>query len=258
MVKIEKISAIFLTLFAIVITSGCATTQTTADNPDQLEPANRVSYNFTDSLDKNFIKPIAETYVEVTPEVARSGITNFFNNLSYLNVILNSFLQGKFDQGLSGMTRFIFNSTIGLGGLVDIGSHVGLPAHEEDFGQTLAAWGVGQGSYLYVPVQGPNTARNLPDTATSILLNPLTYVTGAVLWPLTAINLINTRANALDATNLRDEAALDPYAFTREAYLQQRQYLIYDGDPPIEGYDDIFDTEASGDTDDESGILVIE
>jgi len=255
MVKREKIAAIILALFAIALASGCAT-NTTADNPDQFESANRVSYNFTDSLDKHFIKPIAETYADVTPKVARSGITNFFNNLSYLNVILNSFLQGNIDQGLSDVTRFIFNTTIGLGGLVDIGSHVGLPAHNEDFGQTLATWGAGEGTYVYIPVNGPNTTRDLPDIATSTLTDPTFYMSG-VFWPLTIINLINTRANLLEATEIRDEAAIDPYTFTREAYLQQRRYLIHDGNPPIEGYDEIFDFEDE-ETVEDSGVLKIE
>lgn len=252
----NNLMAILLALIVIGLSSGCASTQTTNGDPDPWEPANKVSYNFTDTLDRSLLIPIAETYVEYTPKLVRSGVTNFFDNLTYLNVILNSFLQGKFDQGLSDATRFIFNSTIGLAGLVDVGSHIGLPEHDEDLGQTLAVWGVGKGNYLYVPVGGPNTTRNVPDYATSILLNPLTYVTGAVLFPLAAINIINERANLLEATNIRDEAAVDPYTFTREAYLQQRQYLIYDGNPPIEDYDDIFDDAGSGG--DESGILVIE
>jgi len=165
-------------------------------------------------------------------------------------------LQGKIDQGLSDVTRFIFNTTIGLGGLVDIGSHVGLPAHNEDFGQTLATWGAGEGTYVYVPVNGPNTTRDLPDIATSTLTDPTFYMSG-VFWPLTIINLINTRANLLEATEIRDEAAIDPYTFTREAYLQQRRYLIHDGNPPIEGYDEIFDFEDE-ETVEDSGVLKIE
>ena len=249
-----------LVLMAICITSGCATTQTGAGDPDQLEPANRASYSFTDTLDRAVIKPIAETYAENTPETVRTGVTNFFDNLSYLNVALNSFLQGKFDQGISDTLRFLYNSTFGIGGLFDISTPIGMPAHNEDFGQTLAVWGVGQGSYLYIPVQGPNTVRNLPDYATSILLNPLTYVTSAVLFPLTAINIINKRANLLEETNIRDEAAVDPYIFTREAYLQRRLFLIHDGNPPVEGYEDIFDTNGTedGSNTDESGVLRIE
>ena len=247
-------------LFVIGMVSGCASTQTTPDNPDPLEPVNRVSYDVTDTLDRYLLKPVAETYVDITPELARTGITNFFDNLSYLNVILNSFLQGKIDQGLSDTTRFIFNSTIGLLGMVDVGTAVGLPAHDEDLGQTLAVWGFGQGAYLFIPVNGPNSVRDAPDLVSRYFLNPLTYVTGTILFPLTAIDIINKRANLLEATNIRDEAAVDPYTFTREAYIQKRQYLIYDGNPPIEGYEDIFDTDGSGGGKggEESGVLHIE
>ena len=112
-----------------------------------------------------------------------------------------------------------------------------------------------RGTYLYLPIKGPQSARHLPDIATSLALNPITYLTGAVLFPITALNVINIRANLLDATRIRDEAAVDPYAFTREAYLQQRKYLIHDGNPPTEGYDDIFDEEfGEGDED----VLIIE
>ncbi len=228
-----------------------------AATPDPIEPANRAFYNFNEGLDKHLIKPIAEGYVKITPEPIRSSITNFFDNLAYLNVILNSFLQGKFEQGFSDAGRFIMNSTLGLAGLFDVASPAGLERHNEDLGQTLATRGVGRGTYLYLPVQGPDTARNLPNIATKLLLNPLTYISGAILFPITALNVINIRANLLDATNIRDEAAVDPYSFTREAYLQQREYLIHDGNPPTEGYDDIFDEEA-GFGDDEDSVLVIE
>lgn len=210
-------------------------------NPDPLEPVNRASFDFNETLDRYFMKPIAKGYVEVTPQLVRSGVTNFFNNISYLNVMLNNFLQGKIDDGLTDMTRFIFNSTIGLGGLVDVATPMGLERHDEDTGQTLAVWGTGQGSYLYLPVFGPNTARNLPNMATSYFLNPLTYISSTILFPVTALNVINKRANLLEATNIRDEAAVDSYTFTREAYLQKRYYLIHDGNPPVEGYDDIFE-----------------
>lgn len=258
--RFVSFSKYILILIVIGMVPGCATTQSTPDNPDPLEPANRVSYEFTDTLDKYLLKPVAETYVDITPELARTGVTNFFDNLAYLNVILNSFLQGKIDQGLSDTTRFIFNSTIGLLGVVDVGTAIGLPAHEEDLGQTLAVWGFGQGSYLYIPVNGPNSVRDAPDLVSSYFLNPLTYVTGAILFPLTAVDIINKRANLLEATNIRDEAAVDPYTFTREAYIQKRQYLIYDGSPPVEGYEDIFETgegDGSG-SGEESGVLRIE
>jgi phospholipid-binding lipoprotein MlaA len=240
---------------AVALAGGCATSQprsADAVEADPLEPANRVFYDFNEMLDRYFMRPVAETYVDITPRPVRTAVTNFFSNLTYLNVIVNDFLQGKFYQGVNDTARFVINSTLGLGGLFDVATDAGLPAHQEDFGQTLAVWGAGQGAYLYLPVRGPNSVRDAPDMVTSYFLNPLSYVTGAVLWPVTALNVVNMRANLLDETRIRDEAAVDAYSFTREAYIQRRQYLIFDGNPPTEGYDDIF-----GDTADD-GSLVIE
>lgn len=235
--------AAVLALVLSVVLSGCATTQqrTGPGDPDPIEPANRVFYSFNDTLDKYFIKPLAEGYVEVAPVPFRTAVTNFFDNLTYLNVILNSFLQGKLNDGFSDMGRFIVNSTVGVGGLFDVATDMGMVRHNEDLGQTLGVWGFSSGSYLYLPIRGPQTIRDLPNIASATLLNPMTYITGAVLFPITALNVINTRANLLDETNIRDEAAVDPYSFTREAYLQRREYLIHDGNPPTEGYDAIFD-----------------
>ncbi len=156
------------------------------------------------------------------------------------------------------MTRFLVNSIAGIGGLFDVATPMGLPSHDEDLGQTLAVWGFGQGSYLFIPVSGPNTVRNLPDTASSTLLNPLFYITSAVLFPISALNIINTRANALDATDFIDEVAVDPYSFTREAYIQRRQHLIYDGNPPTDSYDSIFDEEFDDVEEEDESVLIIE
>ncbi|MCK5499322.1 MAG: VacJ family lipoprotein [Gammaproteobacteria bacterium] len=240
---LQRALPIIFALLLVSLGSGCASTQTKGaeTNNDTLEPVNRASFGLNETLAKYIIKPIAEPYAKYTPEIYRSGITNFFDNLSYLNVVLHSFLQGKFGQGFSGITRFVVNSTLGIGGLNDIATPMGLEKHDEDLGQTLAVWGVGQGSYLVVPLNGPNTVRNAPDMVTSTLLNPFFYISSAILFPVSALNLINKRANLLEATNIRDEAAIEPYTFTREAYLQQRNNLIYDGNPPLEGYDDIFD-----------------
>src|SRR5690606_5704408 len=138
-----------------------------AVDPDPLEPANRAFFTFNETLDQYLIRPVAETYVEVAPRPMRTAVTNFFNNLTYLNVILNSFLQGKFYQGVNDTARFVINSTLGVGGLFDVATDAGLPAHQEDFGQTLAVWGASQGAYLYLPVRGPNSVRDAPDLATS-------------------------------------------------------------------------------------------
>jgi phospholipid-binding lipoprotein MlaA len=238
-------------LLAISMLYGCATTRTGTGTPDPFEGANRSFYSLDDSLDRAILKPIAEKYAEVTPTPVRIGITNFFDNLYYPNVIMNSFLQGKMKQGASDVARFVFNSTLGLGGLMDVATGMGFPMHNEDFGQTLAVWGFKSGAYLYIPlVNGPSTVRDAPDMATSTLLNPLTYISGVVLWPVSAINIINKRANLLDDTSIRDEAAVDPYSFTREAYTQRREYLIHDGNLPTEGYDEIFE-----DTEDQELII---
>ena len=252
---LKKIITVSFLLLSVSLISGCAGTQTKdgEENPDPFESPNRSFFTFNETLDKHILRPVANTYADVTPKPLREVVTNFFNNITYLNVILNSFLQGKFEQGMQDTMRFVVNSTVGIAGLVDVATDMGLQANREDLGQTLATWGAEQGAYLYLPVRGPSTVRNLPDLASSYLLNPLTYLTGTILFPVTALNVINQRANLLDATKFRDEAAVDPYAFTREAYLQQRQYLIHDGNPPSEGYDDIFDEEGG-----DAPILIIE
>ena len=242
-------------LLAAALLTGCATTETIDGevNPDPYEDTNRSMYAFNDYLDRNIMMPVAKNYVKATPEPVRNGVTNFFGNLEYLNVILHSFLQGKLGQGLSDLTRFVVNSTIGLGGLLDVATDMGLEEHEEDLGQTLATWGMDQGAYLYLPFLGPYTARNSPDLASSYFTNPLSYISTIYLFPVTFLNLVNERANLLEATEFVDEASIDPYSFTREAYLQQRRYLIHDGNPPSEGYDDIF---TEGLPDDEPKLVI--
>ena len=242
-------------LLVVALLTGCAGTETLDGeiNPDPFEDTNRSFYRFNDALDRHVMTPIAENYVKATPEPVRDGITNFFNNLEYLNVILHSFLQGKFGQGVSDLTRFVVNSTIGIGGLFDLATDMGLEEHDEDLGQTLAVWGVNQGPYLYLPFLGPYTARNSPDLASSYFSNPFSYLSTLYLFPVTFLNLINDRANLLEATEFVNEAAIDPYSFTREAYLQQRRYLFYDGEPPSEDYDDIFELSLE---DDESKLVI--
>jgi phospholipid-binding lipoprotein MlaA len=165
-------------IFLLATVVGCATTQSDGTvNVDPIESTNRASYSFTDALDKNLLEPVAESYATVTPAPVRESVTNFFDNLFYLNVIVNSLLQGKFTQFASDVGRFVTNSTIGMAGLFDVATDMGLEAHNEDFGQTLAAWGFDQGAYLYIPlVRGPSSTRDAPDIGTRYLLSPLTYV----------------------------------------------------------------------------------
>ena len=230
-------------LLLLAALSGCATTKNPDGtvNHDPFEKTNRSIYAFNDALDRHIMRPVADGYRSVTPKRVRGKVTNFYDNLKYLNVILNSFLQGKVRNGVSDVMRFTFNSTLGIGGLFDVATPVGLEKRREDFGQTLAVWGVGQGAYLNLPFFGPNTARNTPNYGAGYATNPLNYIGGLFLFPVTLLDIVNNRANLLDASEFVDEAAMDPYAFVREAYLQQRQFLIHDGNPPEESYDELFD-----------------
>lgn len=243
-------------LLATLLLFGSSMHVAAEDVSDPLEGFNRPVYKFNDGLDKYVMQPIAEGYVAITPKPVRTGITNFFDNLTYINVILNDILQAKFEQAVNDMARMFINSTIGVAGLFDPASSVGLVKNDEDLGQTLGVWGAGEGAYLVLPLYGPNSLRDAPDLASSAATNPLTYFAFAVSAPFTAMNLVNTRANLLDATRFRDEAALDPYAFTREAYRQHRVALIYDGNPPVEDLDQFFDEE--NDFSSEEPTLIIE
>jgi phospholipid-binding lipoprotein MlaA len=250
-ISIKYTKLVFTSLFCIILTA-CSTTSKiddskVIDSSDPYESINRSFYSFNNSIDQHIMRPAASTYISITPELLRIGITNFFNNVSYLNVFVNSSLQGKLDQSLSDIFRFIFNSTLGVGGLIDVATYMGLETHEEDLGQTLAVWGSGQGAYLNLPAFGPNTVRNVPDYVSDYFLNPINYLATIVSLPVSALNLINSRANLLNASNFIDSAAIDPYSFTREAYLQIRRSLIYDGNPPAESFDDIFDLEFEED-----------
>ncbi len=212
------------------------------DTSDPWESMNRSVYDFNDALDRNILKHVSTGYVNITPDPFRIGVTNFFDNLRYLNVILNNTLQGKIDQSTSDIFRFVFNSTLGIGGLFDVATPMGLEAHDEDVGQTLAVWGSPQGHYVNIPALGPNTVRNLPDYVSTYFLDPFTYwFSFTVAAPVKVLEIVNTRANLLDTSKLVDNAAIDPYSFTREAYLQARKDKIYDGNPPSDDFDDLFD-----------------
>jgi len=241
----RKMTLLVASVMALGLVSGCASTP--SDDPsDPYEATNRSIYDFNDTLDRNIMAPIARGYVDVTPKPIRKGVTNFFDNVGYINVIANDLLQGKAMQFLSDTGRFVINSTLGLGGLFDPAKEMGLRAHDEDLGQTFGVWGAGEGAYLTIPLAGPSSFRDAPDIASSILLNPLTYFAGVFTIPVTLINGINTRANLLEATNIRDQAALDPYTFVREAYRQQREYKIYDGNPPGDGFDEYLEGQDDG------------
>ncbi len=232
-----------LSMLCIMLFTGCASTSKTANN-DPHESLNRKFYAFNDTLDKKFIEPIAKKYVAVTPATVRKGVTNFFDNASYLNTITNDILQGKPKEFFKDTGRFIVNSSLGIGGLFDPATSLGMPLRKEDFGQTLGKWGADEGAYLTLPFMGPSSYRDVSAPVMGVLTNPLTYLAAVVTLPASVVRAINTRANMLDATRIRDQASLDPYAFVREAWRQQKEYSLYDGNPPGDGFDDFIDGEG--------------
>lgn len=223
-------------MLVLPLLGACA--HTPADDPsDPFEPVNRAVFSFNLKADKYVAKPVAKGYVKVVPQPVRVSITNFFNNLGYPTVIINDILQAKFVQGGRDTGRFLFNTTVGLGGLVDAASLIGLEMHDEDFGQTFGTWGVGPGWYLMLPLLGPSSNRDLTGRIADTGVSPLTYVEGdEVTVSLTLLDIIDTRARLLGADSILDQQ-FDPYIFVRSAYLQRRQNLVYDGNPPKEVYD---------------------
>ncbi|MCC7328765.1 MAG: VacJ family lipoprotein [Gammaproteobacteria bacterium] len=234
---------------ALAILYGCAgpaTASRTPANPDPLEPVNRVIFRINDIGDRYVGKPVAQAYEKGTPGFFRTGTSNFLGNLRYPITIVNDVLQGKIRQGGQDLARFALNSTVGLFGLLDPASEVGLAMHDEDFGQTLAVWGVPQGPYLVVPIFGPRTLTSGIGDLADTQFSPLHQWPGDVATrnALIILYLVNTRYSLLPLDE-QVQQAFDPYAFVRDAYLQNRLFRIYDGHPPEEDlYPEDDDTQA--------------
>jgi phospholipid-binding lipoprotein MlaA len=218
-------------LLAACTLCGCAAGP---DPRDPLEPFNRKVYAFNDTVDKAVLKPAAKGYVAVVPELARRGVTNFFNNLGVVITTLNDALQLKGTKVPVDFARFTTNMVFGLGGLIDVATELKIENRNEDFGQTMGYWGVGSGPYLVLPFFGPSDARDAPGMAVDFVSSPLFYWNPdpAVRWSVFGLDVVDTRANLLGAEKFLDTASMDRYSFLRDAYLQRREYLIYDGNPP--------------------------
>ncbi len=202
---------------------------------DPFEGFNRAMYSFNDKLDRYALKPVAKGYRAITPAPVRKSVANFFSNLNDPVVMLNNLLQGKPGRAASDLTRFIFNTTFGVFGLFDVSSKWDLPKHDEDFGQTLAVWGVGDGPYLVLPFFGPSNMRDAPSLVVDWETYPPNRVQGhsGTRDKMYVVEVIDKRAQLLAAGDILEQAAgQDPYVFVREAYRQRRRYLIYDGNPP--------------------------
>lgn len=212
-----------------------------AGNDDPLEGFNRAMYAFNENLDTYVLKPVAKGYRAVLPSPVRTGVSNFFGNLHDPVIMLNNLFQGKIGNAFSDLWRFIVNTTVGIYGLFDVATPLGLEKHNEDFGQTLGKWGVGEGVYVVWPFFGPSTLRDTGGDVVDWQLYPPNHMEeGSTRDKLYALEIVNRRAQLLEAGDILEQAAgKDPYTFVREAFRQRRKNLIHDGSPPTEAPDSI-------------------
>jgi len=239
--KLKYNLAIIITILT-GITSGCATIEGPTEPSDPFESYNRAMHGFNQDFDKAVATPVAETYQDITPTWLDKGITNFFSNLGDFVVLANDLLQFKFQQAASDASRIVFNTTVGLLGFLDPATEMDFRKHREDFGQTLGYWGMPSGPYFVLPFLGPSTIRDSAGLGVDyIYLDPIVNHTDNLTtrYSLLLVRTIDKRADLLGASKLLEDAALDHYTFTREAYLQRRLYYVYDGDPPMDEFDEM-------------------
>ena len=220
-----------ITLMALLLTA-CASIPpgSTADPRDPFERYNRAMFSFNKTVDDKVLKPVATGYVDVIPDLVRTAIGNFFGNIGDVWTAVNNYLQGKPREGTNDLARVVLNSTFGIVGLIDVATPAGLVQHEEDFGQTLGVWGVKSGPYLILPILGASTVRDGLARPLDLYADPITQINGAgVENSLRALRLVDDRATLLYSTRMMEDAALDPYLFVRDAYLQRRESRVRDG-----------------------------
>lgn len=240
------------TLVLVLSLAGCASLppNTREDPRDPFERVNRATFTFNEALDRRIAKPIAKGYKRITPDPIETGVSNFFSNAAYPTVLANNLLQGKFKDALGDTGRLLLNTTLGLGGLLDPASAAGLARNDEDFGQTLGRWGVGSGAYVMLPVLGPFTMRDGFGSLLDELTEPRQYLsddgTRLSLW---AAVQLEKRARLLETDALLAQAG-DRYVLVRSAYLQRREFLVRDGEMPVDdSLDEDFDDETESQPD---------
>jgi phospholipid-binding lipoprotein MlaA len=218
-------------LGVILLFAGCASSPASKPDPrDPWERFNRSAFAFNDALDRAIAKPVAKAYVKVTPRFIRTGVSNVLSNLSTVSTIVNDTLQGKIGQAGRDSARFLLNSTVGIGGLLDPATAAGLENNDEDFGQTLGKWGVNPGPYLMLPFLGPSTLRDSFARLADQFTYPVNYLEDdSTRYIIRAVDLLDLRAGLLDL-DAQLERSYDRYAFVRNAWLQRREYQVKDGE----------------------------
>ncbi len=243
-------------LLMMSILTGCTSNPKNPEDP--WEDWNRGTQEFNDAFDKTIMKPLAKGYLFTAPEPVDRGVTNFFSNIDDIGVSINSLLQFKLLQAGMDLSRFVINTTVGIVGVMDIASDLDLPKHNEDFGQTLAVWGVPSGPYLVLPFWGPSSPRGTAGLMGDAFMDPLNYT----LFASFAVSAASTMADVVDATDRRagymtsekivNEAAVDRYSFIKSSYLQYREFLVNDSQVDEDDdvlfdeymYDDAVDAES--------------
>ena len=220
-----------LALMTLVLTACASLPQgSTADPRDPFERYNRAMFSFNKTVDDKVLKPVAKGYVNVVPDLIRNAIGNFFGNIGDVWTAVNNYLQAKPREGTSDVARVLLNSTFGIVGLIDVATPAGLVQHDEDFGQTLGVWGVKSGPYLILPILGSSTLRDGLARPVDLYADPINQIDAvAVENTVRALRLVDDRAALLDSTRMMEDAALDPYLFVRDAYLQRRESRVRDG-----------------------------
>ena len=235
LVHLNSLPKIFILIFNLLLLSACASVPNGPTEGDPFESYNRAMFSFNDGLDEYIMKPVAEGYDAVMPSPVKTGVSNFFSNIGDIFVIINDVLQFKFIQAVEDTGRFVVNSTVGLFGLIDVATPIGLPKHNEDFGQTLATWGVADGPYVVLPLFGPRTLRDAGGLVVESNYDPIYNIKkDDNRYATIALRATDTRYRLLGAGRVTEQAALDKYSFVRDAYLQHRKNLVYDGNPPVE------------------------
>jgi phospholipid-binding lipoprotein MlaA len=220
---------------AVAALAGCATVSSPVD---PLEPVNRAMFEVHEVADKYVMKPVVDVYTAVVPKLVRTGVSNFFNNIDDLFSGVNALLQGKPDKAGDDFGRVMLNTFV-MGGIFDVASDLGIERGGEDFGQTFGVWGLPQGPYLFVPIVGPTTVRDGTGLLVRIYVGPVGFIPDVpVRNSLYGVGAVDIRAQATDAISIADTASLDKYVFIRNAYLQRRRYLVYDGKVPPEKEDE--------------------